>query len=68
MKAPEISPNFTIEDIHKIREYNEERRASMSEEEFSAEIHASAVYAEARIREARERRLAKTRVKMEKVV
>ncbi|GHS94058.1 hypothetical protein AGMMS50276_05890 [Synergistales bacterium] len=67
MKAPEINPNFTIEDIHKIREYNEERRASMSEEEFSAEIHASAVYAEARIREARERRL-QTHAKREKAV
>ena len=29
MKKPDISENFTIEDIHKIREYNAERRKKM---------------------------------------
>ena len=31
---PKISPNFTIEDIHKIREWNYERRKSMTPEEI----------------------------------
>jgi len=31
---PEISPNFTIEDIHKIREWNYERYKSMTPEEI----------------------------------
>ena len=31
---PEISPAFTIEDIHKIREWNYERRKGMTPEEI----------------------------------
>jgi hypothetical protein len=31
---PEISPNFTIEDIHKIREWNYERRKGMTPQEI----------------------------------
>jgi len=31
---PVISPNFTIEDIHKIREWNYERRKGMTPEEI----------------------------------
>ena len=30
MNEPKISPAFTIEDIHKIREANEERRQAMT--------------------------------------
>lgn len=30
MKKPEISPDFTIDDIHKIREYNHEITKSMT--------------------------------------
>ena len=33
MEKPIISPNFTIEDIHKIREYNYEVTKNMSIEE-----------------------------------
>ncbi len=33
MKPLEISPNFTIEDIHKIREYNYEMTKHMTVEE-----------------------------------
>jgi len=33
LPKPEISPNFTIDDIHRIREWNYERRKSMSPEE-----------------------------------
>ena len=30
MKKPDISPDFTIEDIHKIREYNYEMTKDLS--------------------------------------
>lgn len=33
MDKPNISPNFTIDDIHKIREYNYEITKDMSAEE-----------------------------------
>lgn len=33
MKAPEISPNFTIEDIHKIREHNYQMTLNMTRQE-----------------------------------
>ncbi len=33
MKSPEISPDFTIEDIHKIREYNYEMTKNMTRQE-----------------------------------
>ena len=36
MNKPEISPEFTIEDIHKIREYNYEMTKDMSFEERRA--------------------------------
>ena len=32
-----ISPNFTIDDIHKIREYNYERRKNMTPDEVMAD-------------------------------
>jgi hypothetical protein len=35
--ALSISPDFTIEDIHKIREWNYERRKGMSAEEIIAD-------------------------------
>ena len=34
---PTISPNFTIEDIHKIREWNHECQKSMTPEERVAD-------------------------------
>lgn len=30
MKELKLSPNFTVEDIHKLREYNYERRKDMT--------------------------------------
>jgi hypothetical protein len=38
MEKPNISPNFTIDDIHKIREWSYERRKDMTLEEFNADI------------------------------
>jgi len=35
---PEISPDFTIEDIHKIREWNHERRKGMTPEKADEDI------------------------------
>jgi hypothetical protein len=39
---PEISPNFTIDDIHKIREWNYERRKDATTEERLADINKGA--------------------------
>ena len=39
---PEISPNFTIEDIHKIREWNYERQKGMAPEEVWEDIRKGA--------------------------
>ncbi|MDR1481541.1 MAG: hypothetical protein LBI74_02835 [Synergistaceae bacterium] len=36
---PEISPNFTIDDIHKIREWNYERRKDATIEERLSDIN-----------------------------
>jgi hypothetical protein len=33
---PDISPNFTIEDIHRIREWNYERTKDATPEEYDA--------------------------------
>lgn len=33
MKKPVLSPNFTIEDIHKLREYNYEITKDMTDKE-----------------------------------
>ncbi|GHV41564.1 hypothetical protein FACS1894187_23380 [Synergistales bacterium] len=58
MKEPEISPDFTIEDIHKIREYSAERRIAIGEEAFWAEVHAHSLCMQEKIKEIREKRLA----------
>lgn len=42
MKKPQISEKFTVEDIHKIREYNYERRKNMSLEDRLKDIKESA--------------------------
>ena len=38
MSELKISSDFTIEDIHKIREYNYERRKDMSFAEYKADV------------------------------
>jgi hypothetical protein len=37
IERPQVSHNFTIEDIHKIREWNYERKKSMTAEEIEKE-------------------------------
>jgi len=53
---PEISPNFTVEDIHKIREWNYERRKNMTTEERCADIHRSSLQVQAEIAALRAKR------------
>ena len=36
MKKPDISPDFTVDDIHKIREYNYKQTKELSEAERKA--------------------------------
>gem|GEM_PF-2958534 len=57
MIEPEISPKFTIEDIHKIREYDNERRKIIGDEAYWAEVRADSLYMQERIKKAREKRL-----------
>jgi|GEM_PF-1257007 len=44
---PEISPNFTIEDIRKIREWHYEKRKGMTPEEIIEDTNKGAVLFEA---------------------
>jgi hypothetical protein len=41
LKKPELSPNFTMEDIWKLREYYSLRRSKMTFEEVKAELDES---------------------------
>ena len=50
----EISPDFTIKDIHKIREWNYERRKGMSPQEIIDDIKAGAREFEVLIEKARQ--------------
>ena len=38
MDRPILSPNFTLEDIRKLRSFNHERRLNMSPEELAKDI------------------------------
>lgn len=51
MKKPNISKDFTIEDIHKIREYNAEKRKKMTVEERIEDIKKEADKCEKDIKE-----------------
>ena len=54
LKKPEISPDFTMEDIWKLREYNSLRRSEMTFEEVKAELDESTRIVEEEIRKIRE--------------
>lgn len=58
MEKPILSPNFTIEDIHKLREYNYERTKDMTVAEKVAYYNNSGKEAE---REIEQRRALKRR-------
>ena len=57
MNKPKISPDFTIEDIHRIREANEERRQAMTKEAYRAEVRADALFIQEKILKIKEKRL-----------
>ena len=42
MDKPNISDNFTVEDIHKIREYNADRRKKLNQEKRLKDIKENA--------------------------
>ncbi|MCL2488701.1 MAG: hypothetical protein FWE80_08460 [Oscillospiraceae bacterium] len=42
MRELQISPAFTVEDIHKVREWNYERRKGMTDEEVIADTRKGA--------------------------
>ena len=61
MNKPRISPDFTIEDIHRIREANEERRQAMTKEAYRAEVRADALFIQEKILKIREKRLSQNK-------
>jgi len=54
---PEISPDFTIADIHKIREWNYERLKDATVEERLADIKRRSAQAQANMEATRRKRL-----------
>ncbi|WP_314718639.1 hypothetical protein [uncultured Fretibacterium sp.] len=61
MNKPKISPDFTIEDIHRIREANEERRQAMTKEAYRAEVRADALFIQEKILKIKEKRLSQNK-------
>ena len=57
MSKLSISKDFTIDDIHKIREYNSERRKNFTTDELISDIEKSANKAEKRINEFRKKKV-----------
>ena len=57
VEKPKISPNFTIEDIHKIREYNYEITKNMTDEEKLIYYNTPKSDAEERIKRIREKHI-----------
>lgn len=53
MNKPEISPNFTIEDIHRIREYHYEQTKHMTAVERMEQTNRRAMEVQKRIDEIR---------------
>jgi len=53
MNELKISPDFTIDDIHKVREWNYERRKNMTFEEYQADVENGAAPVLARIEQIR---------------
>ena len=58
MTRLEISPNFTIEDIHKIREYNYEMTKNLTREDTRKYYKEGADYARAEIERLKKKRQA----------
>jgi hypothetical protein len=56
MEKPNISPNFTIDDIHKIREWSYERRKDMTLEEYNADIEKGVSRFQLAVEESRRRK------------
>ena len=54
MEKIEISKDFTVEDIHKIREAHYERTKNWSSDKIYAEVHEAEVGVQAEIRSLRE--------------
>ena len=57
---PDISPNFTVDDIHKIREWNYERRKDATIEERLDDINKGAEQVRREIEEIRRAKALKT--------
>jgi len=58
MSSPAISKDFTLDDIHIIREHNYERRKNMSEKEYADDINKGAKKGIERVEELRKKKIA----------
>jgi len=56
LKKPELSPNFTMDDLYKLREYNSLRHHNMSFEELKSDIEQGARIGIERIEQMRKER------------
>ena len=54
LKKPELSPDFTMEDLYKLKEYNSLRWSKMTFEELKAELDESSGRVMEEIRQIRE--------------
>ena len=61
MNKLKISPDFTIEDIHRIREANEERRQTMTKEAYRTKVRADALFIQEKILKIKEKRLSQNK-------
>jgi len=57
MDKPALSKNFTVEDIHKVREYNYERRKNMSAKEYAEDINEGAKEGIKRVEELKKKKV-----------
>jgi len=62
MEKPTLSPDFTMEDLHKLREYNSLRHINMSTDDLVQDINKGASEMQERIKQMREHK--KTAVNM----
>ena len=57
LKKPELSPDFTMDDLYKLREYNSLRHCNMSLEDLKADIEQGAKVGLQRIEQMRKERM-----------
>jgi len=57
MEKPILSPDFTMEDLHKLREYNSLRHINMTTDELVADIRKGANEMQRRVEQLRKEKM-----------